>query len=118
MHLTIQCIPLGGAEAVGSVVGTKLSIPDSELYRRTDEVLHYLWDPCSASDTPQARDEYSSYLPAVFSLLKRGADALAVAEYLAAIERDRMGTSGDASSLMKVASVLVDWRDHIASQYP
>jgi hypothetical protein len=36
---------------------------DKELYRRIDEVVHYLWDPIGVSDVPEARDEYHSYLP-------------------------------------------------------
>jgi len=35
-----------------------LNHQEKELYRRTDEILHYLWDPIGVSDTPQARDEY------------------------------------------------------------
>ena len=34
-----------------------------ELHRRTDEVLHYIWDPIGVSGVPTARDEYSGYVP-------------------------------------------------------
>ena len=88
-----------------------------ELYRRVDEVLHYRWDPCSVSGAPGARDEYYSYLPAVFSLVNGGADAVAIAKHLADIEQDRMGLPGDISALMPVAELLVEWRLVVASQH-
>ena len=40
-----------------------------ELYRATDEVLHYIWDPIGVSHEPYARDEYWGYLPQVFKML-------------------------------------------------
>ena len=40
-----------------------------ELYKRCDEVLHYVWDPIGISDVPEARDEYESYLPTVWRLV-------------------------------------------------
>jgi hypothetical protein len=88
-----------------------------ELYRRVDEVLHYRWDPCQASDVPQARDEYYGYLPSIFSLVKGGADAVTIAEHLASIEQDRMGLPGNASSLLAIGELLVSWRAHVASQH-
>ena len=59
---------------------------ETALYRRTGEVLHYLWDPCGISDAPQARDEYDSYLPSVYSVLHQGADAAKIAALLTEIE--------------------------------
>ena len=50
-------------------MGKKLDPQQMELYRATDEVLHYIWDPIGVSDAPNARDEYSSYLPQVFKML-------------------------------------------------
>jgi hypothetical protein len=96
-------------------VGTRLSPTEMELYRRTDEVLHYLWDPCSVSACADARDEYHAYLPVVFDLLKRGASASELAEYLGKVEEERMGVGGDATArVLRVAEVLVAWREQIA----
>jgi hypothetical protein len=89
------------------------SSKEIELYRRIDEVLHYVWDPCSVSDAPQARDEYHSYLPSVYSLLHQGADAGRIAFLLTEIEGKHMGTSGDTARNQKVADLLVEWREHI-----
>ncbi len=62
-------------------MGQKLSLSELELYRRTDEVLHYLWDPIGVAGIPEARDEYHSYLPVVFSLVEKR-DASAICAYL------------------------------------
>ncbi|QOD90502.1 hypothetical protein H2514_09830 [Lysobacter sp. CW239] len=86
---------------------------DHELYRRTDEVLHYLWDPCGISDAPQARDEYSSYLPSVYSLLHDGADAHKIASLLREIEGKYMGLSGNTARNQTIGTLLVEWREHI-----
>jgi hypothetical protein len=40
-----------------------------ELYGRVGEVLHHFWDLIGVAGFPQARDEYDSYVPQVFSLL-------------------------------------------------
>ena len=47
-------------------MGTKLEPHDEELYRRVDEVLHYIWDPIGVAGAPMARDEYYAYLPQIF----------------------------------------------------
>jgi len=94
-------------------VGSKLSPKDLELYQRTDEVLHYLWDPCGVSDAPEARDEYFGYLPVVFNLLKNGAEADAIAKYLFSVETERMGATGNLDSLQKIDWLLVSWRERI-----
>ena len=94
-------------------MGSKLPPEDLELYHKVDEVLHDVWDPCGVSHAPQARDEYQGYLPSIFGLLKRGADASAIVNHLAEIERDRMGMRGDVSALMPVAELLVEWREHL-----
>jgi len=76
-------------------MGQKLSPNDTELYRRVDEVLFYIWDPIGVAKMPAARDEYHSYLPAVFSLLKQNRSLKEVSDYLTKIEREMMGLSGD-----------------------
>lgn len=73
------------------MAGQRLGAADAEFYRRVDEVLHYLWDPCGVAGEPYARDEYYSYLPRVFSALKAGAGVEEIAEMLVGIEREWMG---------------------------
>jgi hypothetical protein len=53
-------------------MGTKLEGSQLELYRRTDEILHYIWDPIGIGGSPGARDEYDDYLGHVFTLVNSG----------------------------------------------
>jgi len=51
-------------------MSNKLQPKDAELFRRIDEVVHYLWDPIGISEHPEARDEYHSYLTAIYGNVK------------------------------------------------
>src|SRR5215216_7736543 len=91
-------------------MGSKLPPLDEELYRRTDEVLHYIWDPIGVSTAPEARDEYYSYLPQVFALLKGGSDAADIATYLTDVATQRMGLTENHNHDFEVAELLLDWQ--------
>ncbi len=91
-------------------VGSKLGAADMELYRTVDEVLHYIWDPCGVSEEPLARDEYHSYLPQVFAMVRDGKDAQTIASHLDRIAVEQMGSAPNAAHCDKVASVLIAWR--------
>jgi len=97
-------------------MGRRLTPDQNTLYKRTDEVLHYLWDPCGVAGCPQARDEYYSYLPQVFALLQEGADETAITDYLIGVERESMGLTPDRERVQQVAAVLVDYRNTIREQ--
>ena len=95
-------------------MGHKLPPDQMQLYRRVDEVLHYIRDPIGISDTPEVRDEYQSYLPHVFSLLVRGAPSDEVAAFLVTTATETMGLSGrrhHEEHAKEVAEVLERWRD-------
>ncbi len=97
-------------------MGQKLSPDDMKLYRRTDEVLHYLWDPIGISDIPEARDEYHSYLPHVFSLLKQSKDQQDIVDYLIFIEGDRMGMGYSKKSkkrALEIVEILINYKGWI-----
>ncbi len=49
------------------------------------------WDPIGVGDTPEAADEYDSYINGVLRLLMEDAGADRIAKYLKDIEVDRMG---------------------------
>jgi hypothetical protein len=98
-------------------MGKKLSPPDEELYRRVDEVLHYIWDPIGVSGEPMARDEYDSYLPHVFSLLKANVKSEPIAEYLFEVSTGRMGLKENRAKDMEVAEILLDWKKTIYAKY-
>lgn len=99
---------------------SKLNPNDLELYRRTDEVLFYIWDPIGVFETPEARDEYQGYLPIVFSMLQQSKSANEIADYLSKIQTENMGL-GDAldmkSKNMKVAELLKDHKKWIGSEF-
>lgn len=93
----------------------KSSEKDIELYRRVDEVLHYLWDPIGVSHSPGARDEYYSYLPQVFSLLQQGHNEKVIAEYLGKVTSHSMGMGKNEERDFEVARILLNWKDSIVN---
>ena len=58
-----------------------------------DEILHYIWDPIGIAGNAGARDEYSSYVPAVVKLLFDEASETAICGYLLEVERNTMELS-------------------------
>ncbi len=95
----------------------KFSDLDKELYRRTDEILHYLWDPIGISDTPQARSEYYGYLPQVFMKLKKGVSQFDLANYLDKIQVENIGMPSDLNRNKQIAEVLLGWKEVIEEKY-
>jgi hypothetical protein len=82
----------------------------SELYRRVDKVLHFIWDPIGVSDIPLARDEYQSYVPQVVVLLNENANTERLASYLNEVVTKRMGLRENADATLHVVAVLQDWK--------
>lgn len=94
-------------------MGRSLSPTDEELYRRIDEVLHYLWDPIGVAGIPGARDEYDAYRPHVFSLLKAGTGADEIADYLTEISTQAMGLGNNRERDRYTAALLLEWKAKI-----
>jgi hypothetical protein len=57
-------------------------------------VLLQVWDPIGVKDEPNAQDEYDSYAPRIYHLLKRGASDEELAAELHHITTVTMGLSG------------------------
>ena len=95
----------------------RMTPADKELYQRVDEVLHYVWDPIGVSGAPSARDEYFSYFPHVFSLLKTNKNAEDIASYLFDVSTQKMGLNGNKTKDLEVAEILLDWKDTIDKKY-
>lgn len=91
----------------------EFSEQDRDLYRRLDEVLHYVWDPIGIAGVPAARDEYYSYLPQVFELVKSRAEPAEIANCLGSITSKRMGLAANHKHDLKIAEILLDWREMI-----
>lgn len=90
---------------------------DLELYKSTDEVLHYLWDPIGISGIPTARDEYYSYIPQVVALLKEGASSEKIAMHLDFIVVNHIGLNSNISHCKKISEILVNWHETITKKY-
>ncbi len=97
-------------------MGMNLNPLDEELYRRVDEVLYYIWDPIGVSGLPMARDEYYSYLPKVFALLKENADEARIAAYLTQVATERMGLKARQEHALKVARMLLYWKQTLGTR--
>jgi CubicO group peptidase (beta-lactamase class C family) len=98
----------------------QLSPEHQELYRRVDEVLHYLWDPIGISDVPEARDEYHGYLPHVFSLLVRKVSPQELTDFLDHTATQTMGlndTPRGRERSKEVVEILEKWREVIHERY-
>lgn len=90
-------------------MGQQLSPLEMALYRAVDEVLHYVWDPIGISRAPEARDEYHAYLPDVYGLVRCGANAAEIANYLSGVV-DYMGLDPARTRDQEVALLLLHWK--------
>lgn len=98
-------------------MGQKPAPSDEELYRRVDEVLHYIWDLIGVAGIPMARDEYYSYLPQVFSLVRDGASADRIATYLFEVVTERMELRETMEHTHEIVVILLEWKDAIDQKY-
>ena len=102
-------------------MGHSLSPEQKQLYRRVDETLYYLWDPIGVGTVPEARDEYESYLPRVFSLLTARAPSQEIIDFLVTTETETMG-SGDSQRAReraeRVVAILTRWREVLSESAP
>jgi hypothetical protein len=89
-------------------MGQNLPPQEMKLYRQTDEILHYMWDPIGVAGIAQARDEYHSYLPQVFQLVLKNESKERIAAYLVDIEENRMGLTPKMEAALEIAEILID----------
>jgi hypothetical protein len=111
LYITVVISILANVEGI---IKKLKSDKEKKLYHRIDEVLHYMWDPVGASGTPEARDEYYSYLPQVFTLLKNGATEVEIEKHLTTIENESIGVGG--SDNKNVANTLVLWKETLLDE--
>ena len=84
-----------------------------ELFHRVDEVLFYVWDPIGVSDEPDARHEYRSYVPAIWTLLQRDAQVEEISGHLREIVRSQMELTPDNARCDQAAALLIRHRQAI-----
>lgn len=94
-------------------MGIKFNPQENELYKKTDEVLFYIWDPIGISNEPYARDEYYSYLPHVFQMLIDNEPKASIVNYLLTVVSDNMGISPDVNKTEEVVQILFGYKNKI-----
>ncbi len=94
-------------------MGQKLPPNKAELYKRCSEVLHYVWDPIGVAGTPEARDEYDSYVPPVFARVIENAPVSEIANTLNRFVLESMEMTPDKAKSQEVARLLLEWWDRI-----
>lgn len=77
-----------------------------EIREKIRQVLLHEWDPIGVGDTPEAQDEYDSYVGGVYRLLASGASEYRIIEHLYNIETVSMGLNGNREGLKGVAEKL------------
>ena len=91
----------------------QLNSKEAELYKRCDEVLHYIWDPIGVAGEPNPRDEYDGYLPQIFALVRDNALPESVVYHLRDIEETQMGLAVKSNKIEFTVECLFKWRDFI-----
>lgn len=79
---------------------------DFLLYKKIDDILWFDWDPIGVNDIAP-RDEYQSYIPEIFGLVKAKADIQVIASRLHKLEIDNMGMSGTLKNCLIIADKIL-----------
>jgi hypothetical protein len=85
------------------------SLGGEELCQHVDEILYYVWDPLYVSDEPDAREQYSSYVPIIVSMVKSKQNEEQIAEYLEKIEQECKTNTAKHSDIAPKYS----WREYL-----
>ncbi len=94
-------------------MGKKLPPQEMNLYRQTDEILHYMWDPIGVAGHAEARDEYRSYLPQVFQMVLKNETKEKIASHLIEIEKNNMGLTPKKEAALEIADFLLNAKEAI-----
>lgn len=79
---------------------------DFLLYRKIDDILWFDWDPIGINDMAP-RDEYQSYVPEIFGLVKANANRREIAKRLHKLETENMGMSGRIERCLTIADKIL-----------
>jgi len=79
---------------------------DFLLYMRIDDILWFDWDPIGVNDAAP-RDEYLSYVPEFFELVKAKADRHVIADRLFKLESRFMGMDGAMENCLEIADKIL-----------
>ena len=76
------------------------------LYKKIDDILWFDWDPNGVKDIAP-RNEYQSYIPEIFELVKAKADRQAIADRLLKLETENMGMVGTIENCLRIADKIL-----------
>ena len=79
---------------------------DFLLYKKIDDILWFDWDPIGVNGFAP-RDEYQSYIPEIFRLVKAEANRQTIADRLLKIETEDIGMNGTIENCLKVADKIL-----------
>lgn len=79
------------------------------LYKKIDDILWFDWDPIGVNEFAP-RDEYQSYVPEIFGLVKANADRQQIAERLFKIETAIIGMGGSIENCLTIADKIISTR--------
>jgi hypothetical protein len=79
---------------------------DFLLYKKIDDIIWFDWDPIGVKDIAP-RDEYQSYVPEIFRLVKSNADSQQIANRLFKLETENMGMSGTLEKCLIIADKIL-----------
>jgi hypothetical protein len=82
---------------------------DFLVYKKIDDILWFDWDPIGVNEFGP-RDEYQSYVPEIFKLVKTNADRQQIAERLFKLETETIGMGGSMENCLFVAEKLLNAR--------
>ena len=83
-----------------------IAAKDLFLYKKIDDILWFDWDPIGINDTAP-RDEYQSYVPEIFGLVKANADRKEIANTLFRLETEKMGMRGTFENCLTIADKIL-----------
>jgi hypothetical protein len=79
---------------------------DFLIYKKIDDILWFDWDPIGINDLAP-RDEYQSYVPEIFELVKANAHTQEIAIRLYKLETENMGMVGRLENCMTIADKIL-----------
>jgi hypothetical protein len=80
---------------------------ENKIFRAIDTILWNDWDPIGVNDICICRDEYRSYVPAIYIMKMEGSDCETIASHLLEIAREEMEITLTIESCRRVAEKII-----------
>lgn len=81
---------------------------ENKIFRAIDNILWTDWDPIGLKDLPICRDEYRSYVPAIYRLKLAGSDEESIALNLFEISQNEMQITLTMEVCRRVAVKIIN----------